>query len=29
VSEEKKFDSVINGHAANKLQMAYDMLIAV
>ena len=28
-SEEKKFDSVINGHAANKLQQAYDLLIAV
>ena len=28
-SEEKKFDSVISGHAANKLQQAYDLLIAV
>ena len=28
-SEEKKFDSVMNGHAANKLQQAYDLLIAV
>ena len=29
VSEEKKFDSVINGHAAHKLQQAYDLLVAV
>ena len=28
-SEEKKFDSVMNGHAAHKLQQAYDLLIAV
>ena len=28
-SDEKKFDSVMNGHAANKLQQAYDLLIAV
>ena len=29
VSEEKKFDSVINGLAANKLQQAYNLLVAV
>ena len=29
VSDEKKFDSVIQGHAAHKLQQAYDLLIAV
>ena len=28
-SEEKKFDSVINGHASLKLQQAYDLLMAV
>lgn len=28
-SEELKFNSVMNGHAANKLQRAYDLLMAV
>ena len=28
-SEELKFNSVMNGHAANKLQKAYDLLMAV
>ena len=28
-SDEKKFDSVINGHAAHKLQQAYELLMAV
>lgn len=28
-SEELKFNSVMNGHAAGKLQLAYDMLMAV
>lgn len=27
-SDEKKFDSVINGHASHKLQQAYELLIA-
>lgn len=29
VTDEKKFDSVIQGHAARKLQQAYDLLMAV
>ena len=29
VNDEKKFDSITQGHAAHKLQQAYDLLMAV